>query len=107
MKVKCEIKEVEQQSTTTTPNEYSLHIWGTGKEVECHNAWTIISSNRNMLENAINKKEMVMTGKPLVQQFQDEVNLIIDKFRSSGITMAEVIGALEIVKIDLHMEQPE
>ena len=46
-----------------------------------------------------------MASKPLVQQLQDEVNLAIDKFRGTGLTMADTIGALEIIKIDLYVEK--
>ncbi len=45
MNIKCEIREIEQQSTTNKPNEYSLCIWGTGTEVQCRNIWRMLEEN--------------------------------------------------------------
>ena len=42
--------------------------------------------------------------KPIIQQFQDELNAVVDRYRNEGITFGEAIGSLEIVKLDLHSE---
>lgn len=47
-----------------------------------------------------------MPEKPLVQQFQDEIQAVVDKYKSEGIslTLSEAVGALELVKMDLYSE---
>ena len=45
-----------------------------------------------------------MPNKPLIQQFTDEINLVIDKYRDSGITIGEIIGAFEIAQLELLAE---
>jgi len=46
-----------------------------------------------------------MAEKPLMQQFQDDVNEVVDKYRDQGITLGEIIGALEIVKLDVYGDE--
>lgn len=41
--------------------------------------------------------------KPLVQCFSDDLMEMVGKYRGEGITYAEAIGALELVKLDLFM----
>lgn len=48
-----------------------------------------------------------MAIQPIIQQFQDDVNLLIDKYRDQGITLGEVIGALELIKLDVWFDQKE
>ena len=48
-----------------------------------------------------------MATKPIAQSFVDEISKIVDKYRESGITLAETIGGLEIVKLDLYNERTE
>ena len=43
--------------------------------------------------------------KPLIQQFQDDLDEVVDKYREQGLTLGESIGAIEIVKLDLWREQ--
>jgi len=43
-------------------------------------------------------------NKPLAQQFQDELNAVIDKYRDQGLTYGEGIGGIEIAKLDLWHE---
>ena len=45
--------------------------------------------------------------KPIIQQFQDELSKVVDKYRDQGITLGESIGAIELVKLDLWNEQTE
>lgn len=45
-----------------------------------------------------------MSTKPLVQCLQDEISTAIDKYRDEGITTAEAIGVLEIIKIGVYDE---
>jgi hypothetical protein len=45
--------------------------------------------------------------KPLAQQFQDDIALVIDRYRNEGLTFGEAIGVLEIVKLDLWSDQSE
>ncbi len=45
-----------------------------------------------------------MAKEPLVQQFQNDINKVIDKYRDQGLNMAESIGVLELVKLDLYNE---
>jgi len=44
-------------------------------------------------------------NKPLVQQFQDDINAVIDKYRDEGLTVSEAVGAIELSKLDLWHEQ--
>lgn len=43
-------------------------------------------------------------GKPLIQCFADDLNILIDKYRDQGVTFGEAIGAMEIAKLDLWHE---
>jgi hypothetical protein len=45
--------------------------------------------------------------KPIAQQFVDDVSKVVDKYRDEGITIAETIGGLELIKIDLWSELSE
>jgi len=45
--------------------------------------------------------------KPIIQQFQDDIEAVIDKYRDQGITFGEAIGAIEMVKISLWSEKIE
>jgi hypothetical protein len=45
-----------------------------------------------------------MSSKPISQQFQDELCEVIDRHRDQGITISEVIGCFELVKLDLWKE---
>lgn len=45
--------------------------------------------------------------KPLVQCLQDDLEKVIDKYRDEGVTFCEVIGALEILKLDVWRECPD
>jgi hypothetical protein len=45
--------------------------------------------------------------KPIIQQFQDELSAVVDKYRDQGITLGESVGAIELVKLDLWNEQTE
>jgi hypothetical protein len=45
-----------------------------------------------------------MSKKPIIQQFTDDVNKVIDKYRDTGITIGEIIGAFEIAQLDLLAE---
>lgn len=42
-----------------------------------------------------------MSVKPLSQSFTDDVDAVVDKYRDQGITVSEVVGALELVKIGI------
>lgn len=48
-----------------------------------------------------------MSAEPIMHQFQNAVNEVIDKFRDQGLTFGEALGALETVKLDLWLEQQE
>lgn len=48
-----------------------------------------------------------MSTKPIGQAFVDDVDAIVEKYRESGITLAETIGGLEIIKLDLYNEKLE
>ena len=43
--------------------------------------------------------------KPIIQQFQDDIRTVIDKYRDQGISIGETIGAIEMIKLDLYTEQ--
>ena len=43
-------------------------------------------------------------NKPIIQQFQDDLVVVVDKYRDEGITIGEVIGCFELTKIDLWSE---
>ncbi len=47
-------------------------------------------------------------SKVAVQSFVSRVSNIIDLYRNNeSITIAEMIGAIEIIKLDLYLEQVE
>lgn len=48
-----------------------------------------------------------MGEKPIVQQFNDDLQAVVDKYRDQGITFAEALGAIEIVKLDLWSESQD
>jgi len=48
-----------------------------------------------------------LDGKPIAQQFQDDLNSLIDNYRDQGITLSETVGAIELVKLDLWKESIE
>ena len=41
---------------------------------------------------------------PLIQQFQDELFAVVDKYRDNGLTLGEAVGAIELVKLTLWIE---
>ena len=45
-----------------------------------------------------------MANKPLIQHFVDEINVVIDKYRDSGITIGEIMGIFALAQIDLAIE---
>ena len=45
--------------------------------------------------------------KPLVAQFEDDINIVIDKYREQGLTIAEFVGTIETVKIEAYLGQRE
>jgi len=45
-----------------------------------------------------------MSNKPIIQQFTDDINRVIDKYRDTGITIGEIVGAFEIAQLDLLSE---
>ena len=45
-----------------------------------------------------------MDGKPLVNQFIEDINSVIDKYRDQGLMVSETIGAIEMVKLDIYNE---
>jgi hypothetical protein len=45
--------------------------------------------------------------KSIVQQFQDDITAVVDKYRDQGLSLGESIGAIELVKLDLWREQTE
>jgi len=44
---------------------------------------------------------------PLLQQFQEELSGVIDKYRDQGLTLGEAIGAIELCKLDLWRDQTD
>ncbi len=42
-----------------------------------------------------------MASKPLVQMFTDDLIAVLEKYEDSGITLAESLGALELMKYDI------
>ena len=45
-----------------------------------------------------------MSLKPLADLFMEDVERVVDKYRDEGITYAEVIGVIELIKIDLYKD---
>ena len=45
--------------------------------------------------------------KPLIEHLQDDLTEVIDKYREEGMTLGEVIGTLEIVKLNLWHEDDD
>lgn len=44
---------------------------------------------------------------PLLDLFQEELNNVIDKYRDQGLTVGEAVGAMEMTKLDLWMENQD
>jgi hypothetical protein len=40
-----------------------------------------------------------MSSKPIVQCFTDDLQKVVDKYRDSGLTVAEAVGALSLLKL--------
>lgn len=45
-----------------------------------------------------------MDGEPLVSQFMEALDQVVDHFRDQGLTNAEAVGALEIAKQVIILE---
>ena len=45
-----------------------------------------------------------MSSAPIVELFVRDIDEVVDKYREQGITVAEVVGALELVKIGIVQE---
>jgi hypothetical protein len=45
--------------------------------------------------------------KSLVQHLQDDLENVIDKYRDEGLSLSELIGTLEIVKLNANSESSE
>lgn len=45
-----------------------------------------------------------MASKPLIQCFIDDINVVIDKYRDTGITVGEMIGAFQVLVFDLWLQ---
>jgi hypothetical protein len=45
--------------------------------------------------------------KPIIQQFQDDICSVVDRYRDNGLTIWEAIGAIELIKLDLWSEHNE
>jgi hypothetical protein len=39
-----------------------------------------------------------MSSKPIVQCFTDDLQKVVDKYRDSGLTVAEAVGGVELIK---------
>lgn len=48
-----------------------------------------------------------MSSKPIIQQFQDEVESVLEKYDDTGLTTGEAVGALMMVVMDLRDNQKE
>lgn len=48
-----------------------------------------------------------MASKPIIAYFTEEINKTVDKFRDEGVSYAEIIGVLEVIKFDLCLELTE
>lgn len=48
-----------------------------------------------------------MSAEPIVSQFTGELQEVVNKFRDQGLTNAEAIGALEIVKLGVYDDAKE
>lgn len=46
-------------------------------------------------------------GKPICQQFQDEIEAVVRRYYDEGLTLAEAVGVLDVVKLDLWSNQRE
>jgi len=42
-----------------------------------------------------------MDGKPIIQQFQDDLQNVVAKYMDSGLELGSAIGTIEIVKLSL------
>jgi hypothetical protein len=45
--------------------------------------------------------------KPIIDQFKDDLEAVVDRYRDQGITLGESVGAIELLKLDLWREQTE
>jgi len=45
---------------------------------------------------------LVMAEKPLQQQFQDDIDKVVDKYRDQGLTVGGAVGVLIMVALDVR-----
>ena len=48
-----------------------------------------------------------MDGKPIAQQFRDDILQVVDKYRNQGIMVGEAVGALYLVLTQIATEEDE
>jgi len=46
-----------------------------------------------------------MSQSPLVYLFTEELNAVVDKYRDQGLTVAEAVGAIEVLKFGVIYDQ--
>jgi len=48
-----------------------------------------------------------MDGEPLISQFQNEIDAVIEKYNDSGLTLGETVGVLELCKLGVVKNSEE
>ena len=43
-----------------------------------------------------------MDGKPLVSQFEDDLTKVVKQYMGEGLSCAEVIGTVELIKLQIY-----
>lgn len=46
-----------------------------------------------------------MDGEPLVSQFVDDLTAVVAKYNDQGLTVAEAVGGLEMVKLSVFHDR--
>lgn len=57
-----------------------------------------------MSETVEHENLMDPDGTPIATQFTEALQATLDRFRSNGLTIAEAVGGIELVKLDLYSE---
>ena len=53
------------------------------------------------------RKKKMSDGEPLVSQFTGDIETVVDKYRDQGLTVAEALGALELVQAKIAKDALE
>ena len=48
-----------------------------------------------------------LSSQPLVDKFSEDMMAVVERYYDQGLTVAEAVGAIEMVKLEVFMEQTD